>query len=478
MDSNRRALLIASLNVAAAGILTGSATIGTSVAQMDNELPRLKGMLALDDKARAAAAEDFGHVVGRMPEGVLLPASDRDVATTIRWASNSRRNVAARGQGHSVYGRAQVRDGIVIDMSTLRDIHDVRSDTVDVSAGATWSEVLAATLPRGLTPPVLTDYLGLSVGGTVAVGGIGGTTSRFGAQCDNVFEMEVITGTGDTVVCSPDSNASLFDAVRAGLGEVAVIARARLRLIAAPRQVRQFLLRYPNLATMLKDQRLLASDNRFDVVQGAILPTPAGWTFRIEAAKHFSGSAPGDDLLLAGLSDERAKANVNSLPYFDYLNKLSKLEQTLRGNGQWFLPHPWLTTFVGDSQVESLVGRELPRLKPTDLGDFGQIVLSAFNRRSIATPLLRLPQDKVCYAFNLVRIPTTSEAQEVGRLIADNRSLYERLRAGGGTLYPVSAFPMSPEDWRSHFGAAFGPFAEAKKQFDPQSVLTPGYKVF
>lgn len=478
MDSNRRALLIAGVDAAAAGILFGASTIGSSAAQAGNAPPQLEGILAFDDKVRAAAAEDFGHIMRRTPEGVLLPASDRDVATTIRWAANARRKVAARGQGHSVYGRAQVRDGIVIDMTPLRAIHDVRSDRVDVSAGATWSDVLAATLPRGLTPPVLTDYLGLSVGGTVAVGGIGSTISRFGAQCDNVLELEVITGTGATIVCSPSNNGDLFDAVRAGLGQVGVITRATLKLVAAPAQVRQFLLLYPDLATMLKDQRLLAADNRFDAVQGAIVPTPAGWRFRLEAVRHFSGSAPDDVPLLAGLSDERPKANVNSLPYVAYLNKLKKLEQTLRTNGQWLLPHPWLTTFVGDSQVDALVGRELSQLSPADLGDFGQIVLSPFNRQSIATPLLRLPQDKVCYAFNLVRIPTTSDAQEIDRLIADNRSLYERLRAVGGTLYPVSAFPMSPEDWRSHFGAAFGPFADAKKKFDPENVLTPGYEVF
>jgi cytokinin dehydrogenase len=478
MDPNRRALLLAGVDAAAAGILCGASSIGTSAAQTGNAPPQLEGILAFDDKARAAAAEDFGHIVRRVPKGVLLPASNRDVATTIRWAGSSQRKVAARGQGHSVYGRAQVRDGIVIDMTPLRTIHEVHSDSVDVAAGATWSEVLTATLARGLTPPVLTDYLGLSVGGTVAVGGIGGTISRFGAQCDNVLEMEVITGTGATVVCSPRNNGDLFDAVRAGLGHVGVITQATFKLVAAPVQVRQFLLLYPDLPTMLKDQRLLAADNRFDALQGAIVPTPTGWMFRIEAVKHFSGNAPNDAPLLAGLSDERSKANVNSLLYFEYVNKLKMLEQTLRGNGQWLLPHPWLTTFVGDSQVDALVERELSQLKPADLGKFGQVVLSAFNRRSITTPLLRLPEDNLCYAFNLVRIPATGDVQEVERLIADNRFIYERLRAAGGTLYPVSAFPMSQENWRSHFGSAFGPLAAAKKKYDPQNVLAPGYEVF
>lgn len=55
-------------------------------------------------------------------------------------------------------------------------------DRVVVEAGATWSDVLRATLAQGKAPPVLTDYLELSVGGTLIVGGVGGTTSAFGAR--------------------------------------------------------------------------------------------------------------------------------------------------------------------------------------------------------------------------------------------------------------------------------------------------------
>ena len=54
-------------------------------------------------------------------------------------------------------------------MGRLRTIHAVQRDRVVVDAGATWREVVEATLPHGRTPPVLTDYLDLSVGGTLAV---------------------------------------------------------------------------------------------------------------------------------------------------------------------------------------------------------------------------------------------------------------------------------------------------------------------
>jgi cytokinin dehydrogenase len=481
MDSSRRAILIAGLAaMAASGRAGRAATEGASVAQPGQEAPPpLDGTLRFDDDSRAAAAEDFGHIVHQTPKGVLLPGSDQDVATMIRWAGDLRRKIAPRGQSHSVYGRAQVRDGMVIDMRQLRAIHEVKNDRVVVGAGAKWSEVLAATLPRGLTPPVLTDYLELSVGGTLVVGGIGGRTSQYGMQSDNVLELDVIAGRGEKITCSPLSNADLFHTVRAGLGQVGVITRATLRLIPAPEKARRYVLIYPDLRTLLTDERLLAAESRFDAVQGAVLPTPAGWTFRLDAVRYFSGSeAPDDDALLAGLSDDRAAATLSTLPYFDHLNRLAALEQLLRSNGQWFHPHPWLMTFVGDSNIEAVVSGELDRLTPADLGTFGQVTLSAFRRPAATSPLLRLPADNLLYAFNLVRIPTTDAVAEADRLIEANRAIYERVHAAGGTLYPVSAFPMSRDDWRRHFGPAWARLRDGKQNFDPAHVLTPGYEVF
>jgi hypothetical protein len=114
-----------------------------------------------------------------------------------------------------------------------------------------------------------------------------------------------------------------------------------------------------DLRTLLTDEWLLAADNRFDAVQGAVLLTPTGWTYRLDAVAQFSGNNPPDDnALLAGLSDDRPAAQVSTLPYFDDLNRFAALEQLLRSKGQWFYPHPWLTAFIGDANIESVVSGE------------------------------------------------------------------------------------------------------------------------
>ena len=209
------------------------------------------------------------------------------------------------------------------------------------------------------------------------------------------------------------------------------------------------------------------------------MPTPTGWRYRLDAASQFSGNnPPDDDALLAGLSDDRSAAQLSTLSYFNYLNRLVMLEQLLRSNGQWVYPHPWLTLFVGNSQVESVVSGELAKLTLVDLGTLGQVVLSAFRRQAVVSPLVRLPADNLVYAFNLVRIPTTDDTATADRLVTANRVIYERVRTAGGTLYPVSAFPMSRKDWRRHFGSAWEQLYDAKQNFDPGDVLTPSYEVF
>lgn len=178
-----------------------------------------------------------GHRAAHQQQPVAATAGWRDpLRRPVRSAAERGRPFAAQGQRHSVFGRAQVRDGVVADMGRLRTVHAVEPDRVVVDAGATLREVLAATLPQGLAPPGLPDYLDLSVGGTLVVGGVGSAISRVGVLTDNVLELRVVTGRGERLTCSPTSNPRLFDAVRAGLGQVAVVTRATLRLVPAPRQ--------------------------------------------------------------------------------------------------------------------------------------------------------------------------------------------------------------------------------------------------
>lgn len=65
---------------------------------------------------------------------------------------------------------------------------------VDVWGGELWVDVLKKTLEHGLAPKSWTDYLYLSVGGTLSNAGISGQAFHHGPQISNVLELDVVTG--------------------------------------------------------------------------------------------------------------------------------------------------------------------------------------------------------------------------------------------------------------------------------------------
>ena len=156
MTSDRRTFLGASLGIATA-VASRANGLTTPARAESTDRPSLSCDLGI----RAAAADDFGRLIHRQPRAVARPASSADIASLMRWAGSQGLKIAARGQGHSIYGRALSEDGIVIDMSKLDAIRDLQPDRMSVEAGTTWKSVLDAALSHGMTPPVLTNYLGL-----------------------------------------------------------------------------------------------------------------------------------------------------------------------------------------------------------------------------------------------------------------------------------------------------------------------------
>jgi cytokinin dehydrogenase len=150
------------------------------------------------------ASSDFGRILFQSPSAVLKPQSPRDISLLLSFlsaSSLSKVTVAARGAGHSIHGQAQALDGIVVDMCSLpSEIDFYRGGEgdisyADVSGGAMWIELLEQSLKRGLAPRSWTDYLYITIGGTLSNAGISGQTFKHGPQISNVLQLEVVTGT-------------------------------------------------------------------------------------------------------------------------------------------------------------------------------------------------------------------------------------------------------------------------------------------
>ncbi len=435
-------------------------------------VPGLDGELVVDRASREEAADDYGHLVHRLPLAVLRPGSTRDVQRMVRFANKHGLKVAMRGQGHSTYGQAQVKAGVVIDSRTLATIHRIGADQAVVDAGVQWLDLTKATLARGLTPPVQTDYLGLSVGGTLSVGGIGGASGHHGLQVDNVLALEVVTGTGDLVRCGPTSHADLFHAVLGGLGQFGVIVRATLRLIPAATTARVYHLFYPDLPSFTAAQRTALADGRFSYLEGQLVPTETGWLYQLEGVAYYTPPAtPDDAALIAGL--DPLSSEIADMPYFDWLNRIYELVQELAALR---LPGPWINVFLPDEATDQYMEHVLDITTPADAG--GVVLLYPVRNAVIQEPFVRLPDSPVVFLLALLRAVNPPSDTEVQRLLRVNRDMYDRARAVGGTHYPVGAIPMTKADWQAHYGTQWPAFRAAKRRFDPRNVLTPGQSIF
>src|SRR5216683_2072210 len=216
-------------------------------------VPKLDGVLLFDEASRKAIAVDGGNLFHRVPAAVLRPGSVQDVIKMVQYANQHSLKVAIKGQGHSRYGQTQAEAGIVIDSSTLNAVQAPATESVDAEAGALWGQVVGVTLGKGLTPPVLLDFMGLAVGGTLNAGGLGDTSQHQGALVDNVTELDVVTGDGRFVTCSPDRNAELFNMVLAGMGQCGIIVRASMRLVPLPSHAVLHNLLYVDLEKYIAD---------------------------------------------------------------------------------------------------------------------------------------------------------------------------------------------------------------------------------
>ncbi|MFQ3555637.1 FAD-binding protein [Streptomyces gramineus] len=440
----------------------------------DRVTARVAELLDTRPDVLAEAADDFGHLVRRPPLGVLRPRSAAEVRDALVYAGPRGIPVAARAGGHSLYGQGQAPGGIVLDLSALDAVGPVSGDRVAVRAGALWRDVLAATGAHGLTPPVLTDYLGAGVGGVLSAGGLGGASHRHGLVADSVLELEVVTGAGEHLVCSPDRHGDLFDTVLAGLGQVAVIVRATLALSPAPVTVRRYCLSYRSLDTYLADQCLLASAPRFDHLEGQARPvegTADAWTYLIEAVAPHQGPTPPDDrTLLADLAFDSAE--ITDLGHAEFAHRVAADEELLRATGEWLHPHPWLNLLLPEDTAASVVTGVLTDPGFRDLRENGLVLLYPLLTRALRAPMFRRPPGEVVFLLALLR---TAAPGAAGPMVAANRGAYAFARARGAVAYPVNALPMTPADWRAHYGDRWDGLARAKAVHDPYGVLGGGH---
>ena len=108
---------------------------------------------------------------------------------------------------------------------------DPRRRTADVQGMVTYERLVDATLPYGLMPAVVPQLRTITLGGAVTGLGIESTSFHSGLPHESVLEMEILTGSGEVVVATPDNeHAELFLAFPNSYGTLGYALRLTIEL--------------------------------------------------------------------------------------------------------------------------------------------------------------------------------------------------------------------------------------------------------
>jgi len=184
-------------------------------------------------------------MVDKRPALIAQCGGTADVAEAVNLARNLGLEVAVRGGGHNVAGRATVEGGVMIDLARTKGIYvDASRRTVRAQGGVTWAELNRETQVHGLavTGGVVstTGIAGLTLGG-----GIGWLMGKYGLALDNLQSVELVTAEGQVLRASAAENQDLFWAVRGGGGNFGVVSSFEYRLFPVGPTVSGGLIAYP-----------------------------------------------------------------------------------------------------------------------------------------------------------------------------------------------------------------------------------------
>jgi FAD/FMN-containing dehydrogenase len=454
--------------------------------------------ILLDPEVRDQYRSDFGRLVDHEPGAVARCTSAEEVAEVVRFCRDKHIPIVPRGQAHTQSGQATSRGGIVLDTSSMAVIHDIdeAGETATVDGGVVWRDLVAATLPLGLVPRVLTNNLGVSIAGTLSMAGLGVASFRYGAQVDNVVELEVVTGAGEIVTCSPTQNRDLFDVVRSGLGQFGIIVRAKIRLRRCKPRVRMYYLLYDDLATFMADvegimrpgsvwtsieswctpclQGMKHIGEGLDLGEG--MQTFAQWFYPVHLTVDLDeGETVDDEALLAGLRPYK-KVATDEFSQHEFCNRMDPVFELWRRSGYWDMPHPWMETILPWDTARDFIEQILAATPPQALGPGGHILLWPAYGPTSETPLFMHPPGEFVMGWGILpAVPRPFLQRGLAQLdLASDMSI---LYGGKRYLSGYVTFDTA-EKWAQHFGDRWPRILEAKAKFDPDRIMAPGFIVY
>jgi FAD/FMN-containing dehydrogenase len=443
-------------------------SLATAIAELT---PSFTGqLLQPTDPGYDEARRVHNGLIDKRPALIARCRGTADVADAVKLARTLGLEVAVRGGGHNVAGRATIDGGLMIDLAPMKGIHvDARARVARAQGGVLWKEYNRETQVHGLA----------STGGVVGTTGIAGLTldgglgwlmPKHGLALDHLRSVELVMADGSVRRAAADEHPDLFWAVRGGGGNFGIATSFEFDVHPVGPTVTGGLVAHPLArggdVLRFYRERCAAAPDELMLVAG-LLTAPDGSGAKLVGlvATHCGSLADGAAAV--------APIKAFGPPVMDQMGPISYCAQNTlldaalpRGALNYWKAH--FLTDLSDGAIATLVKAYEACPSP-----MSQIVIEHFHGAASRVPVEATACAMRLTGFNVVIVSQWADPRDTERGVAWCRETYAALRPYLRSFRYVNY--LDNDEPGDPLAEAYGPnyprLRELKKRYDPENFF-------